>query len=99
MLRAVARGYTNDQIAQRMGLSPKRVANLLTAIYAKLQLPNRVALALYYWGRSDLLAVNPEAPPRNRVQAGGSSRIDGNFLPCGRGGGDAILFFKNTGTG
>ncbi len=63
VLRAVARGYTNDQIAQRMGLSPKRVANLLTAIYAKLQLPNRVALALYYWGRSDLLAVNPEAPP------------------------------------
>ncbi len=36
VLRAVARGYTNDQIAQCAGLSPKRVANLLSAIYGNM---------------------------------------------------------------
>lgn len=78
VLRAVARGYTNAQIARIVGVSPKRVANMLTQIYARLQLPNRVALALYYWGRADLLGVGGDAPSPESAWAGISSRADGN---------------------
>jgi two-component system nitrate/nitrite response regulator NarL len=55
VLRLVARGWTNKHIARRLGVTEKRVANTLTGVYEKLRLRSRVALALYYWGRHDVL--------------------------------------------
>lgn len=60
VLRSVARGQSNQQIANLVGVSPKRVANTLTVVYEKLQLSGRVAASLYYWGRQDLLAKSEE---------------------------------------
>ncbi len=55
LLRYVARGWDNRQIARRLYLEEKSVRNRLTRVYAKLKVPNRVQAALYYWGRNALV--------------------------------------------
>lgn len=55
ILRALARGWSNQQIADHLGIQEKTVRNILTTIYAKLGVDNRTQAALRYWGRQDLL--------------------------------------------
>ena len=55
LLRYVARGLDNRQIARSLDLEEKSVRNRLTRVYAKLKVPNRVQAALYYWGRNALV--------------------------------------------
>ncbi|MCS7289009.1 MAG: LuxR C-terminal-related transcriptional regulator [Roseiflexus sp.] len=57
VLRALAHGRTNRQIAHDLRLSERRIANLATEVYRKLSLPGRSAAMLYYWGRWELLAT------------------------------------------
>jgi len=47
VLRLVAEGADNQEIAQRLSLSPQTVANRLGVIYQKLQVNNRTQAALY----------------------------------------------------
>jgi DNA-binding NarL/FixJ family response regulator len=41
VLRLLAKGYQNEEIAQTLVLSPKTVRNYVSNIYAKLQVNNR----------------------------------------------------------
>jgi DNA-binding NarL/FixJ family response regulator len=47
VLRLLARGQTNRQIAQRLFLSPKTVSNHVEHIYAKLGVSSRAAATLF----------------------------------------------------
>jgi HD-GYP domain-containing protein (c-di-GMP phosphodiesterase class II) len=47
VLRLLARGQANKQIAQRLGLSPKTVSNHVEHIYAKLDVSSRAAATLF----------------------------------------------------
>lgn len=51
VLRHVAQGWSNKQIARHLGKGEQTIANTLNAVYGKLQLSSRVAAALYYWGQ------------------------------------------------
>jgi two-component system, NarL family, response regulator LiaR len=43
----IGKGYTNQQIAKAIGLTPQTVKNKLTVIYSKLHLQGRVKLAVF----------------------------------------------------
>ena len=47
MLRLVARGLSNKQIAERLVISPKTVGNHVEHIYAKIGASNRAAASLF----------------------------------------------------
>ena len=47
LLRAVAQGMNNKQIAKQVGLSESRVRNQLSEIYSKLQVADRTQAAVY----------------------------------------------------
>ncbi len=47
ILRGVAHGWTNQEIAEHLGLSEKTVKNHLSAIFRKLRLENRTQAAIY----------------------------------------------------
>jgi DNA-binding NarL/FixJ family response regulator len=47
VLRLVARGLTNPQVAERLYLSPRTVATHLQSIYIKLDVPSRTAAAAF----------------------------------------------------
>ena len=47
LVRALARGLSNRQIASEFHLSEQTVKNQLTAIYSKLQIRSRLQLAVY----------------------------------------------------
>ena len=66
VLRYAARGLTNQQIANQIDVSVKRVANTLTGAYEKLGLSGRGAAILYYWGKQDLIGDIGSAPLRRR---------------------------------
>jgi len=45
----VAGGRTNEEIADELGLSPLTVKKHLERLYARLDVPNRTALAAWIW--------------------------------------------------
>jgi HD-GYP domain-containing protein (c-di-GMP phosphodiesterase class II) len=47
VLQLLARGHTNRQIAQRLGISPKTVSNHVEHLYSKLGVSSRAAATLY----------------------------------------------------
>ena len=47
ILRLVAEGCDNDQIAERLYLSPRTVKNHVSSILSKLDMDNRVQAAVY----------------------------------------------------
>jgi DNA-binding NarL/FixJ family response regulator len=47
VLRLLARGFSNKQIAERLVISPKTVANHAEHIYAKINAANRAAAGLF----------------------------------------------------
>jgi predicted ATPase/DNA-binding CsgD family transcriptional regulator len=47
VLRLVARGLTNDQVAEQLTISPRTVNSHLTSIYAKIDVSNRSAATRY----------------------------------------------------
>ena len=47
VLRLLARGMPNKEIAQRLVISPKTVANHVEHIYAKIDTTNRAAASLF----------------------------------------------------
>jgi len=50
VLRLLARGYPNQQIAHEINMQVQTVKNTLAAVYRKLGLKNRSEALLYYWG-------------------------------------------------
>jgi DNA-binding NarL/FixJ family response regulator len=65
VLKLVAGGLTNQQIAQRLSLSERTVAAHLRSILSKLQLPNRTQATLYAL-RVGLVGLGPESQPARR---------------------------------
>ena len=47
MLRVVAQGLTNEQVAQRLVISPRTVDTHLTSIYGKIRVSSRAAATRY----------------------------------------------------
>lgn len=50
VLRLLARGLSNEQIAEQLQIQIQTVKNAATALYPKIGAPNRSAALLYYWG-------------------------------------------------
>ena len=47
VLRIVARGQTNEQVAEQLAISPRTVNTHLTSIYSKIQVSSRSAATRY----------------------------------------------------
>lgn len=58
MIRILASGATNREIAARLGLTEQTVKNRLSVIYGKLGLRNRLELAVY----SNRIAASATTP-------------------------------------
>lgn len=54
----LARGLCNGEIALQLNLNQKTITNTLTYIYDKLNVKNREAAILYYWGISTALSLH-----------------------------------------
>lgn len=68
VLALIAEGYENAQIAQRLYISPSTVRNLVSRIFEKLGVANRVQAATFAV-RHDLLDVAVESQARRGVYA------------------------------
>lgn len=75
MLRYVARGWTNKNIASQLNVQCQTVLNALTNIYQKLGVHNRNEAALYYWGIWHVLERRTCVHALHRV-SGGSSYLE-----------------------
>ncbi len=60
ILQLLARGYSNKDIAQHLHLQDQTVMNMLTAIYQKINVKNRMGAVLYYWGISAMFNRSPD---------------------------------------
>jgi DNA-binding NarL/FixJ family response regulator len=69
ILRLLARGLLNKQIAQRLYITPKTVSNHIEHIYAKIGVSTRAAAALFATEHG-LLQSGPSAGTETRVDAG-----------------------------
>ncbi len=58
VLRLLVQGYTNQEIADRLGISHQTVRNTATVIYQKLNVRSRNEATLYYWGIWPFLNVS-----------------------------------------
>ena len=68
MLRLLARGLSNKEIAARLSISPKTVGNHAEHIYAKIDAPSRAAAALFAM-RHGLLPEEESRPSASRSEA------------------------------
>ena len=59
MLRLLAGGSSNKEIARRLGISPKTVGNHVEHVYLKIGADNRAAAGLFAM-RHGLLPVTPD---------------------------------------
>ena len=50
VLRLLARGLSNEQIAAHLQIQTQTVKNATTSLYTKIGVSNRSAAILYYWG-------------------------------------------------
>lgn len=50
MLRYLALGWPNKQVAEQLGVQEKTIRNRLTPIYQKINVTNSEEAILYYWG-------------------------------------------------
>jgi DNA-binding NarL/FixJ family response regulator len=66
ILRGIARGLSNRQIATWLDMAPHTVANTLTGVYTKIGRTGGAAATLYYWGRQDLIKDMLCPPPCKR---------------------------------
>ncbi len=71
ILRLLARGLLNKQIARRLEIAPKTVGNHVQHIYAKIGVSSRAAAALFATEHG-LLTVGTEAPSQVPVDVSGS---------------------------
>ncbi len=62
ILRLLARGYSNQQIAQQCSMQLQTIKNMVASIYRKLQLKNRSQAVLHYWGILHTLAHDASPP-------------------------------------
>jgi DNA-binding CsgD family transcriptional regulator len=56
MLRLLAYGQSNQQIAEQIPMQPQTVKNTLTMIYKKLGVRSRTQAVLYYWSIWQMVA-------------------------------------------
>src|SRR5204862_8353965 len=68
VLRLVARGLSNKEIAERLVISPKTVSNHVEHIYAKIGASSRAAAGLFAMQHGLLLAQEP-GPTRHTAAA------------------------------
>jgi HD-GYP domain-containing protein (c-di-GMP phosphodiesterase class II) len=69
ILRLVARGLLNKQIAQRLGIRPKTVGNHVEHIYMKIGVSNRAAASLFATEHG-LLGLDNRTDPERVIHAG-----------------------------
>lgn len=60
MLRLLARGLANKEIARQLVISPKTVGNHIEHLYAKIGATNRASASLYAT-RHGLLPADPDS--------------------------------------
>lgn len=65
VVRLLADGLTNDELAAKLGLSRHTISSHIQNIYTKLKTRNRVEAARWFWrGRvATMVADAPAAPP------------------------------------
>jgi DNA-binding NarL/FixJ family response regulator len=76
ILRLLARGLLNKQIARRLGIAPKTVGNHVEHIYAKIGVSSRAAAGLFAtehglleFGASAVAEAREQPLPRSRDEA------------------------------
>ena len=66
VVRCVAEGLSNREIAQRLGLTEHTVKNYLFRIFDKLGVSKRVEVVLYAYSLGSVASMSEVAPPTNR---------------------------------
>jgi DNA-binding CsgD family transcriptional regulator/tetratricopeptide (TPR) repeat protein len=81
VVELVAEGFTNREIAEHLGLSPRTVQSHLRHVFAKLGLPTRAALVREVRQRDATgVAPRPEEPLENRLTNGDQLRSVGGTV-------------------
>jgi DNA-binding CsgD family transcriptional regulator len=82
ILHLLVRGHSNKNIAAELNLQEKTVRNLLTSIYNKLNIENRIEAVLYYWGPGSMHDLIGDGHGRsNGIGNDGSSHSQSQFQP------------------
>ena len=81
VVRCVAEGLTNREIARRLKLTEHTVKNYLFRIFDKLGVSSRVEVVLYALGNGE--PRTPASPNGRRSQAGAASRKSAGSSPSG----------------
>ncbi len=58
LLSAVARGWDNERIADSLHWEEETLPQMLSQLYGKLGVTNRVEAALYYWGQAEMVSTH-----------------------------------------
>jgi len=78
VVRCVAEGLSNREIAQRLGLTEHTVKNYLFRIFDKLGVSKRVEVVLYAYSLGNTLADEPKKASLTDINKGNSN---GRTLP------------------
>lgn len=60
LLRLVARGLSNKEIARELGIANQTVQNGLTRVFQKLAVDGRIGALQYYWGLNASAAISAD---------------------------------------